>query len=90
MQPLLEKIPLAARITIKIFTNDSKLEIRNFDQLNREISLLKSSVDREHLKGIPRDKDVLICGLKDFGDSVIDGLRDAGFFLSQIHSEGFY
>jgi NAD(P)H-flavin reductase len=90
MKPSLEKMPSTVKIEIALFTNDSKLDIEYLNTPSRKISKHTGRVIPEYWKGLSRDKEVFICGPNGFGDSVTDGLRAAGFPLTQIHREGFY
>jgi NAD(P)H-flavin reductase len=90
MQPALEKMPSTVNIKIAIFTNDSKFDLGSLNTPSQVITMHIGRVVPEYWKGFSRDQEVFICGPNGFGESVTDGLRAAGFPLTQIHREGFY
>jgi ferredoxin-NADP reductase len=90
MQPALEKMPSTVNIKVAIFTNDSTFDLGSLNTPSQIITMHIGRVVPEYWKGFPRDQEVFICGPNAFGDSVADGLRAAGFPLTQIHREGFY
>ena len=90
INPALEKMPSTVKIKIALFTNDSGVDNEYLNMSNREVSIHTGRVDPEYWKGLPKDKEVFICGPNGFGDSAADGLQAAGFPLTRIHREGFY
>lgn len=86
----LESIPLAVKVTIDIFTNDDRVDVKDLTKQSRITSVHRGRVSPGYWANIPKNKEVFICGPNDFGDSVTEGLRAAGLLLGQIHREGFY
>lgn len=90
MKPALEKMPATVKIKIDIFSHTLKVDVGYLNTPCREITIHEGRVISQIWKQFPRDKEVFICGPNGFGDSATDGLRAAGFPLTQIHREGFY
>ncbi|KAJ5319976.1 hypothetical protein PENANT_c040G06131 [Penicillium antarcticum] len=90
MKPALEMMSVAVNINIDIFSHTANVNVEYLNTTCRKIIVHTGRVTPELWKQFPRDKDVFICGPNGFGDSVTDGLRAAGFPLTQIHREGFY
>ncbi|KAJ6011976.1 hypothetical protein N7522_002331 [Penicillium canescens] len=90
MKSALEKMPATVRIRIDIFSHTFKVDVGYINTPCREITMHEGRVVPQIWKQFPRDKEVFICGPIRFGDSATDGLRAAGFSLTQIHREGFY
>lgn len=89
MRASLERIASTVRIRIAIFTHDSEFHAGHLKP-NQKICVHSGRVFPEFWKGIPRDKEVFICGPNAFEDSVTDGLQTVGVLPNQIHREGFY
>jgi hypothetical protein len=90
MKPALEKMPATVKIKIDIFSHTLKIGVGYLNTPCREITIHEGRVISQIWKQVPRDKEVFICGPNGFADSATDGLRAAGFPLTQIHREGFY
>ncbi|KAL5343904.1 hypothetical protein BJX70DRAFT_352033 [Aspergillus crustosus] len=91
LRTLLEKIPGSVAVRIDLFTR-APVGVGNGDlqAQNVKVSIHKGRIGPDYWTTISNDRDVLICGPNEFGDSAVEGLRAAGVPNGKIHREGFY
>jgi NAD(P)H-flavin reductase len=77
-------------VKIDLFTTESHFCISEFEKLNVTIIPHKGRIQSDYWIDIGKDRDILICGPGEFGDTAVDGLRKAGVPNARIHREGFY
>ncbi|KAL3475782.1 hypothetical protein BJX99DRAFT_270922 [Aspergillus californicus] len=83
-------IPSTIKIKIDLFTRSPvTLDSSNGNQ-GMNISVHKGRIGPEYWPTVAKDRDVLICGPGEFGDTAVDGLRGAGVPNGRIQREGFY
>lgn len=90
IKPALEKMSLAIKVKLEIFTNDCKFDVETIDSSSTVVTVHQERVGPAYWATVSKDKDVFICGPNGFGDSVVNALQAAGVQPSQIHREGFY
>lgn len=90
IQPSLARMPPTVKVNIEIFTSACKLDMAAFDGANLKVTVHPGRVGPAYWDGVPKNKEVFICGPNGFGDLVVDGLQASGIQPSQIHREGFY
>ena len=90
LRRLLSQLPSEIRITIDIFTHVEGVNLNSLENESQRMSLHHGRIPAHYWIETVGDKEVLICGPNEFGDSVMERLQVTGVSLQRIQREGFY